>query len=338
MRGTVRVFISGVAGFLGSHLADAFLARGDTVVGCDNLIGGYRDNVPKGVLFAEVDCNELRSVRSLMAASDVAYHLAATPHEGLSVFSPHENARHGIGASAAMFSAAIETGVKRFVFASSMARYGTQETLPFTEDMTPRPQDPYGIGKWASELMLKNLCDTHGMEYVVAVPHSIIGPRQKYDDPFRNVVSIFINMMLQGRQPFIYGDGGQERCFSYVTDCVEPLVRMATATNVVGETINIGPDEEVVTVLQLASIIAKAIDFRLDPVFIDDRPCEVKLAHCSADKSRQLLGYEPRVGLDWAIGQMIGWIRERGPKPFTYHLATEINNDKLPETWGKRLF
>ena len=92
-----------------------------------------------------------------------------------------------------------------------MARYGKQETVPFREDMVCKPQDPYGIAKYAGELLVSNLCNTHGMEYVIAVPHNITGPRQKYDDPFRNVASIMINLMLQGRQPIVYGDGTQKR-------------------------------------------------------------------------------------------------------------------------------
>jgi len=127
------------------------------------------------------------------------------------------------GIATSVLSSAISNKVKRFVFCSSMARYGTQESLPFREEMIPKPQDPYGIAKLASELTVRNLCETHNMEYVIAVPHNIIGPRQKYDDPYRNVASIMINLMLQNRQPVIYGDGEQQRCFSFIEDVVNPL-------------------------------------------------------------------------------------------------------------------
>jgi len=334
----MRVFISGVAGFLGSHLADAFLARGDRVVGCDNLIGGYRDNVPTGVDFYEGDCNEYDRLKKAMRAVDVVYHCAATAHEGLSVFSPHENSRHGYAASAAMFSAACAIGVKRIVFCSSMARYGTQDKTPFTEDMDPKPQDPYGIGKWASELLLRNLCETHGVEWSIAVPHNIHGPRQRYDDFARNVIAIFANLMLQKRQPYIYGDGSQERCFSYVSDDVEPLVRMATSEEAAGEIINIGPDTEVTTVLHVAELVAKILDFKLDPIFKPGRPMEVHRAHCSADKARRLLGYATKVSLEDGLRRTVEWIRDRGPAPFSYHhLDIEIDSPRLPETWRKRL-
>ena len=336
----MRVFITGCGGFLGSHLADAFLARGDQVVGCDSLVGGEVENVPHGVDFYVGDCNDFDKLKRAMRAVDVVYHCAATAHEGLSSFSPHENAQNGYAASAAVFSAACAVRAKRVVFTSSMARYGKGERPPpFTEDMVPMPEDPYAIGKHASEALLENLCETHGVEWSIAVPHSIIGPRQRFCDPYRNVASIFIHLMLQGRQPFIYDDGSQERCFSFVSDCVNPLVRMATEECVRSEVINIGPDEGVVTILELAERIATLMGFKLEPIFMPGRPREVKLAHCSANKARRLLGYETKIGLDEGLIQMIEWVRAKGPKPFLYRtLPIEIESPKLPETWGKRLF
>jgi UDP-glucose 4-epimerase len=209
--------------------------------------------------------------------------------------------------------------------------------VPFTEDMDPRPQDPYGIGKVASELLLRNLAEVHGMEWVIAVPHNIVGPRQKYDDPYRNVASIFINLMLQGRQPIIYGDGSQKRCFSFVSDDVRPLVQMALDPACAGEVINIGPDDEFVTIRELAGVIARLTGFPLDLVFTRPRPGEVHFANCSADKARRLLGYAPRVKLEEGLATMVEWIRSRGPRPFRYHLPVEIENDKTPETWRERL-
>ena len=332
-----RIFITGVAGFLGSHLADAFLADGHTVVGCDNMIGGYLDNVPEGVEFHQTDCNDFAKMKEYMQGVDIVYHCAATAYEGLSVFSPHMVTQHIVTASTGVISAAIANNVRRFVMCSSMARYGTN-AVPFTEDMEPKPQDPYGIGKYMSELILQNLAEVHGMEWVVAVPHNIIGPRQKYDDPYRNVASIFINLMLQGRQPYIYGDGNQMRCFSYYSDDIDPLKKMAFSPDVVGQVINIGPDDEFVTINELAQLTARLLDFDLDIIHTRGRPQEVLLANCSAEKARRLLGYEPKIKLEDGIQQMIDWIRDRGPRPFIYHLDLEILNDKTPETWSKRLF
>ncbi|HUF87118.1 MAG TPA: NAD-dependent epimerase/dehydratase family protein [Thermohalobaculum sp.] len=332
-----RIFITGVAGFLGSHLAEAFLNDGHHVAGNDNLIGGYLDNVPAGCDFHQVDCNDFAMMKDLLAGFDIVYHCAATAYEGLSVFSPHMVTQHIVTASTGTLSAALANRVKRFVMCSSMARYGENE-IPFAEDMEPKPQDPYGIGKYASELMLRNLAEVHGMEWVVAVPHNIIGPRQKYDDPYRNVASIFINLMLQGRQPYIYGDGQQMRCFSFITDVINPLKKMAFDDAVVGEVINVGPDDEFITISELARVIAKLLDFPLEAKHTRERPQEVYLANCSADKARRLLGYEATVKLTDGLQRMIDYIRQRGTRHFTYHLDLEIVNDRTPDTWRKKLF
>lgn len=334
----MKIFITGVAGFLGSHIADAMLVQGHEVSGCDNLIGGYRDNVPEGVEFHEEDCNNLEKMQEVLKGVDIVYHTACTAYEGLSVFSPKLVAENTYLNSVSMASAAIRNNVKRFAHCSSMARYGTQEIVPFTEDMICRPQDPYGISKFSAENVLRNLCDVHGMELVIAVPHNIIGPRQKYDDPFRNVASIMINLMLQGRQPIIYGDGEQKRCFSFVQDDIDCLKKLAFQDNVVGEIINIGPDEEFVTINHLAKTIAKLLDFELDPVYMKGRPQEVRLATCSANKARRLLGYETKYTLEQGLSEMIEYIQRRGTKPFTYHLPLEIVNELTPKTWSDRLF
>ena len=333
----MKIFITGVAGFLGSHLADVWLAEGHEVIGIDNLIGGELDNVSSGVSFHQVDCNDFEHVRRISKGCEIFYHCAATAYEGLSVFSPWFVTQNIVSASVSIFSAAVANRARRIVNCSSMARYGALQP-PFREDSICRPQDPYGIGKLAAEDILKNLCETHGVEYVIAVPHNIIGPRQKYDDPFRNVASIMINLMMQGRQPVIYGDGSQERCFSYIDDCLYCLKEMATRPEVAGETINIGPDEEIVTINHLANTIANQLRFNLNPIHLPDRPKEVKHAICSSDKARDLLNYKTTVSLDEGIAQMIDFIENRGVRDFKYHIDLEIVNAKTPKTWSERLF
>lgn len=313
------------------------IADGHEVVGCDSLIGGEIDNVPTESEFYQYDCCYHNSMVKITRGCDVVLHCAATAYEGLSSFSPHLVTQNIVTASVSLFSAAIANGVKRIVFCSSMARYGTNDT-PFLESYEPRPQDPYGIGKVGAENILRCLCEVHGVEYVIAVPHNIIGPRQKYDDPYRNVASIMINLMLQGRQPIIYGDGTQKRCFSYVDDCLYCLKRLAFQENVVGEVINIGPDEEFIEINELANTIANLLQFNLDPIYVAGRPQEVKLATCSADKARELIGYETSWSLTDGLKSMIDYIRKKGPKKFRYHLDLEIVNDKTPVTWKDRVF
>ncbi len=331
-----KIFITGIAGFLGSHIADSCLAAGYQVAGCDNLKGGYADNVPTGVQFHQLDCNDFAQLAPLMKGVDIVYHCAATAYEGLSVFSPHYVTQNVVTATSGVVSAAVAGGVGRFILCSSMARYGTN-AIPFTEEMLPAPQDPYGIAKWCAERLLANIAETHGMEWVVAVPHNIIGPRQRYDDPYRNVAAIFINMMLQGRQPYIYGDGNQKRCFSFISDVIDPLLCMATEKSCVGQVINIGPDKEFVTINELAGTIAQLLDFDLKPQHIKSRPQEVYLANCSADKARRMLGYEPQVELVTGLEIMIDWIKTRGPQPFLHHVELEIDRPNVPETWSKKI-
>ena len=333
-----KVFITGVAGFLGSHLADAFLAKGYQVAGIDNLLGGYRDNVPKDVDFHDFDLLEFNRLKDIMKGCDVVYHTACTAYEGLSVFSPSLIVQNTTQIAVNAITAAIQAGVPKFVHCSSMARYGTQDRVPFTEDMTCKPQDPYGIAKYGTELLLQNLSEVHGIELVIAIPHNIIGPRQKYDDPFRNVASIMINLMLQGRQPIIYADGSQTRCFSDISDDVGCLVEFAENPKAVGEIFNIGPDENPVTILELAQVTAKLLNFNLDPVFMPGRPQEVKHANCSADKIRYFFGYETKTSLEESLQKQIDYINLRGPKPFEYHLPLEIISDKTPKTWSQKLF
>lgn len=333
-----KIFITGIAGFLGSHLADAMIAEGHDVTGCDNLIGGYMDNVPAEADFHQLDCNNLPGLVKAMKDVDVVYHTACTAYEGLSVFSPALVCDNTFQITANVASAAIQNKVRRIVNCSSMARYGTQDRLPFTEDMIPKPQDPYGIAKLASEKLLLNLGEVHGLEVVNLAPHNIIGPRQKYDDPFRNVASIMINLMLQGRQPIIYGDGEQKRCFSFVQDMIGCFVRAGKQDDVVGELINIGPDEEFVSINELSVMVADLLDFDLKPIYVPDRPQEVRLATCSADKARRMLGYKTKTTLKEGLGTMIDYIKQKGTKRFRYHLDVEIISEKTPKSWTNRMF
>jgi UDP-glucose 4-epimerase len=332
----MKVFVTGSAGFLGSHLADAFIGQGHQVVGCDNMLGGELTNLPEGIQFEEADCRDVATMTRLMRGSDLVYHCAAVATEGLSVFSPALIAEHVYANTAAVLAAAATNKVRRFVNCSSMARYGNGPT-PFVEDQAPSPVDPYGIAKYASELLVRNVADTHGFEFVIAVPHNIIGPKQKYDDPYRNVASIMVNRMLQGQQPIIYGDGGQKRCFSFVQDCVDPLMLMGSLPGISGEIINIGPDEEYISILELAQILAELMSFELDPIFVADRPREVRYATCSADKARKLLGYRTKVTLREGLQSIIDWVRRNGTRPFAYHLPVEIDSPLLPATWKNRM-
>lgn len=333
----MKVLITGVAGFLGSHLADRFLLDGHEVIGVDNLLGGYSSNVPNGVTFIEMDLLDLDKANSVFSNVELVVHSACTAYEGLSVFSPSLVVANTTQITTNVISASIRNNVKKIIYMSSMARYGTQDKVPFIEDMTPAPQDPYGIAKYASELLLKNLCEVHGLDYVILVPHNIIGPRQKFNDPYRNVASIMINRMLSGKQPIIYGTGEQRRCFSFIADVVEPLYAASFSTEALSKTINIGPDEEFVTINQLAQTIADILSFDLKPIYMDGRPQEVFEANCSADLARRILNYKTKTHLHDGLVELVDWIKGQGFKPFSYHLPLEIISEKTPKSWKDQL-
>ena len=333
----MHIFITGVAGFLGSNLADFYLKKKFKVSGNDNLVGGELENVNKDINFFKIACEDLESMTKAMEGVDVVCHAAAYAHEGLSSFSPTLICSNNVTGSTSVFTAAIKNKVKRIVYCSSMARYGDIAT-PFKETDTVKPVDPYGVSKVAAENILKILSKTHNIEYNIAVPHNIIGPNQKYDDPYRNVASIMINLILQNRQPIIYGDGEQKRSFSDIDDCIFCLDKLITDPNIKSEIVNIGPDEDFVTINQLFEKISNKLKFNKGAISQPDRPNEVKYANCSSDKARKILNYNTSVNLDQSLDKLIKFIKKRGPKAFEYNYEIEILNEKTPKTWTKKIF
>lgn len=347
----MKVWITGIAGFLGSHLAETLIAEGHEVTGNDNLICGDKKNL-KGIIkyFHTTDCSDFNSLKAKFDEfkPDVLIHCAATAHEGLSNFSPSFITKNIYEASIATFSAAIASGVKRIVFMSSMSRYGKghysefQSTPPvwygppFAEWFGTHPVDPYGVAKVAAEDTLKILCDLHDVKWSILVPHNIIGTRQRYCDPYRNVASIMMNRCLKGQPPIIYGDGLQKRCFSPVQDCLPSIVKAVTGA-VDGEVVNIGPDKGEITIKELAEKIINLTGYNGGPLHFPDRPNEVKEAFCSSDKARRMLSYEEKQPLDECLKEMVEDIKSKGAKDFDYSFPLEIITDKTPKTWSERL-
>ena len=334
----MHIFITGIAGFLGSNLADFYLKKGFKVSGCDNLVGGSLDNINlMQVNFFKANCEDFEIMKKITKNVDILCHAAAYAHEGLSSFSPVLISSNNVTGSVSVFTAAIVNRIKRIVYCSSMARYGNIKT-PFKEDDNLNPVDPYGVSKVAAENILKILCKTHNIQYNIAVPHNIIGPKQKYDDPFRNVVSIMINLMLQKKSPVIYGDGEQKRTFSDIEDCIYCLDKLMTDPNIISQVVNIGPDEEHITINELFRLLSNKLKSNLEPIYLEDRPNEVKDAACSADKARKILNYKTSVSLDRSLDKIIDYISKKGPKNFQYNYPLEINNEKTPVSWKEKLF
>lgn len=342
----MRIWITGVAGFLGSHLAQALLADGHHVAGNDNLVCGDITNIPHDnlgfTLFEDenddkycLDCREFEAMYDGMMnfKPDVVVHCAATASEGFSVFSPAFITQNTYEASVSTFSAAIASGVKRIVYMSSMARYG-KGNPPFTEDMETKPVDPYGIAKEAAEKTLKVLCDTHNVKYSILVPHNIIGTRQQIT-PYRNVVSIFLNRLKLGLPVYVYGDGEQKRCFSPVRDCIQSI-KNTIYGDADSEVVNIGPDNGEITINHLLDICEEVTGIKAERIYLPSRPVtdDVKEAYCSSDKARKLLGYEPQQSLFDCIREMSA---NMIAQPFDYNFPIEIQSDIMPRTWSERL-
>lgn len=343
----MRVFITGIAGFLGSHLGDALLNTGHEVCGNDNYLCSEDNNYGHSTFW--LDCRNftdplaLRHLRDF--SPDVLVHCAATAAEGFSLFSPSFITKNIYDASVATFSAAIAAGIKRIVFMSSMARYGNGDPsesaikwsdgkVPFKEYYTPSPIDPYGIAKVAAEETLKVLCETHGVKWSICVPHNIVGTRQEVT-PYRNVVSIFLNRLKLGLPVYIYGDGEQKRCFSPIKDCLHSLTRIVNG-DADGEVVNIGPDGGEITINELLNICENITGITANRVYLPPRPVTdtVKNAYCSSDKARRLLGYEPQQSLYDCIKEMSDTMV---PKPFNYSFPIEIESEKCPRPWAEKL-
>jgi UDP-glucose 4-epimerase len=210
----MKIVITGAAGLIGSTLGVELIKQGHSVLGIDNLSGGLTENAGLfGEHFFEADCNDFPTLVKLMSGAEVLVDCAAAPYEGLSIFSPAFIFKNVCQSSITSFSAALASGVKRVVYFSSMARYGDSQA-PFRETAEATPIDPYGMAKLTAEKTLSCLKMYHEFSYTVIVPHNVYGPRQRYYDPYRNVISLNINRILSGLRPVVFGDGSQRRSFT----------------------------------------------------------------------------------------------------------------------------
>ena len=333
----MKVFITGVSGLLGSTMARFLINQGHEVAGIDNMIGGVEGNVPELVKYTEGDILDVELLKESMKDCEVVFHTAALPYEGLSVFSPMVTATSIVSGTIATAAAAIHNNIRLFINCSSMARYGKQ-IPPFTENMTPVPVDPYGLAKVNAEQHLKILSDLHGLQYLTVVPHNVIGVGQRFFDPFRNVVGIMINRCLQHKPIIVYGDGEQKRSFSNVLDCIKAIYRMmeSTRTDLCGQVYNIGPDDNEITIKDLAYKVGHHCEVYPNLQHFPDRPAEVKNAFCSSQKVRDEWNYNATISVDQTLKEMVAWVRPQ-IKEFEYHLPLEFVTDKTPKTWTDRL-
>lgn len=327
----IRVLVTGVAGFIGSHVARHCLDLGFDVVGIDDLSGGSVDNVPSKVLFHKGTITDNDFVAGLWdeGAFDYVYHLAAYAAEGLSHFIRRFNYTNNLIGSVNLINQSVLHEVKCFVFTSSIAVYG-ESLPPISEDLTPMPKDPYGIAKYAVELDLAAASQLFGLPYIIFRPHNVYGERQNIADKYRNVVGIFMNQVMSGQPMSVFGDGNQTRAFSYIDDVAPVIARAPLVEAAYNETFNIGADEPC-TVIELAHAVARA--FAVEPS-IEHLPSrqEVEHAFSTHEKVRRVFDPPEPVQLAEGIVRMAAWVRQQGPaKPAEFNdIEVAIN---LPPSW-----
>ncbi len=331
-----KMLVTGGAGFIGSWLVDELVDRGHNVVSVDDLSGGFKSNVNTKSKFIKADLRDHQKVNRIFGDEkfDTVFHLAAYAAEGQSIFSPIEINDINITPMNNLLVAAVNNNVQKFVFTSSMAVYGSQQP-PFNEDMIPLPEDPYGCGKAYCESMLKIFAHTYNFDYAILRPHNVYGPRQNISDPFRNVLGIWINRIMKGKEPYIFGDGKQERAFSYIGDVAPAIANAGLNNKANGQIINVG-SKEVTSVNEACQVVLNAMDSKIKPIYQDERPGEVKYAFCTAEKSEKLLNYKTSTLLREGIKIMAKWAKEVGPQEPTYRLPLEITK-KAPQVWKEKL-
>jgi len=326
-----KVLVTGAAGFLGSHVVDHCLALGFEVVGNDDMSGGYEENIPAGCHFERGDLTDKAFVAGLFHRHrfDYVYHLGAYAAEGLSHFIRHFNYEVNLQASILLINECVKQEVKHFVFASSIAVYGPGQT-PMAEDTVPRPEDPYGISKYAVELDLAAAHHMFGLNYTVFRPHNVYGERQNIADKYRNVIGIFMNQVMQGQPMSVFGDGLQTRAFSHVDDVAPVIARAPIVPAANNEIFNVGADKPY-TVMELAQEVASAFGVQPQIKHLEARK-EVVHAYSTHEKAQRVFGLCEPITLHDGICRMAAWVKERGPMAPVVFKNIELTKN-LPPSW-----
>ena len=328
----MRILITGVAGLLGSRLADWLIENTDNeVIGIDDMSGGYEDNVnPSVILYkrdlASDDINDIFENHK----PDIVYHLAAYAAEGLSPFIRKFNYTNNLVSSASVINECIKHNIRRLVFTSSMAVYG-HGNPPFHEDDLPCPIDPYGIAKYGAEMDIKIAGEQHGLDWCIIRPHNVYGVKQNLWDRYRNVLGIWMYQYMNGEDMTIFGDGEQTRAFSFIDDTLEPMIRAGIQDNCSKEIINLGGTK--FYSIKEANDILKEVLGGGNAIHLEPRH-EVKDAHPTWDKSVELLGFEDKTSLKDGLTQMWEWVQSQ-PQRDRFHWGDYEIEKGIYNYWKK---
>ncbi len=320
---------------MGAHVARELVERGDEVVALDDLSGGFAENVPEGARFVEASVTDGEEMERLFEQErfERVYHLAAYAAEGLSHFIKRFNYTNNVIGSVNLINASVNHGVECFVFTSSIAVYGSEQT-PMTEDMLPQPEDSYGIAKRAVELELAASKEMFDLDYVVFRPHNVYGELQNIGDRYRNVLGIFINQIMRGEPLSIFGDGTQTRAFSYISDVARPIATAPDVDGARGEIFNVGADQPV-SVNDLADVIRREMGAPDHQVIHHEARKEVLHAFSDHSKLHRVFGTGGEtVGLEEGVARMCEWAREHGPRTTPPFTGIEVEKN-LPPSWRR---
>jgi nucleoside-diphosphate-sugar epimerase len=309
------VLVTGGAGFIGSHLAATLAARGARVRVIDDLSTGHRENLEEiggEIDFVEASLADEAATRRALEDVELVFHEAAIPSVPRSVENPRETHRACVEATFSLLMSARERGVRRLVYAASSSAYGEQPTLPKTEEMRPEPLSPYAVAKLVGEYYCQVFSRTYNLETVCLRYFNVFGPRQDPSSQYSGVISRFISALLSsgGGQPVIFGDGEQSRDFTYISNVADANLRAAETTNGIGHIINVANGERI-TLNQLLGVL-QHITGRTDVTAEYRAPRAGDVRHSLADitRAREMLGYEPRVGLEEGLQKTIEWWKQ----------------------------
>lgn len=328
-----KCLVTGGAGFIGCHVASELINRGESVIVLDDMSGGFRKNVPQKAKFIEGSIVDVSLLKTIFESEKIEYvfHLAAYAAEGLSHFIKTFNYKNNVIGSMNLINYAVNYNVKAFVFTSSIAVYGTNQ-LPMTEDITPLPEDSYGIAKYTVELDLHATYKMFGMPYIIFRPHNVYGEKQNIGDPYRNVIGIFMNQIMQSKPMTIFGDGNQNRAFTYISD-VAPIIAESIKNNkAYCEIFNIGADTPC-NVNHLSKVVAQAMGVEANVVHLKSRN-EVVNAYSSHKKVQRIFNYSPVVPLEEGVQRMAAWAKKIGPGKSKKFNEIEISKN-LPPSWRR---
>ena len=309
---TARYLVTGGAGFIGSHLAEALLDQGESVRMLDNLATGKETNLAALQGRAQLirgDLRNLEAVRAAVEGVEVVFHQGALASVPRSIADPVTSLEININGTQNVLQAARDAGVRRVVYASSSSIYGNTPTLPKHEQMQPHPVSPYGIHKLTGELLCKVFTSIYGLETVALRYFNVFGPRQDPTSEYAAVIPRFLTALIQKRRPIVFGDGEQTRDFTYIANVVQANLLAATSRDAVGYAMNIGCGEQV-SLNRVLHLAGELLGVTPDVEYREPRPGDVRDSLADISLAQLLLGYKPIIGFDEGLALTMDRLRK----------------------------